>query len=61
MSEAKEEKFRCYLEDDQETLVIEWDDDHPDAALFSEWTEDDWIDAIKQGSKSYLKEEDDGE
>lgn len=60
MSDPKEENFRCYVDEDEGELVIEWDIDHPDAALFQEWTEDDWIDAIKKGSKMRLEEKGDG-
>ena len=60
MSDPKEENFRCYVDEDEGELVIEWDMDHPDAALFQEWTEDDWIDAIKKGSRMRLEEKDDG-
>lgn len=60
MSDPKEENFRCYVDEDEGELVIEWDNDHPDAALFQEWTEDDWIDAIKKGSRMRLEEKDDG-
>lgn len=60
MSDPKEENFRCYVDEDEGELVIEWDNDHPDAALFKEWTEDDWIDAIKKGSRMRLEEKGDG-
>ena len=41
-------KFITYFDEENDTLVIEWDDDHPDAELFAEWTEEDWIEAIKK-------------
>lgn len=51
MNEMEDPKFRAFIDDDGENLILEWDDDHPDAALFQEWTEDDWIIAIKGGSQ----------
>ena len=60
MSDSKDEKFRVHLDDNEETLIIEWDDDHPDAALFAEWSEEDWILAIKNGSKVYNENQKDG-
>ena len=51
MNEMEDPKFRAFIDDDGENLILEWDDDHPDAVLFQEWTEDDWIIAIKGGSQ----------
>lgn len=53
-------KFITYFDEENDTLVIEWDDDHPDAELFAEWTEEDWIEAIKKGSKVYQENQDNG-
>ncbi len=61
MNNMTDKKFRTYFDEENDTLVIEWDDDHPDASIFSEWSEEDWIQAIKNGSKTYQGNQDNGE
>jgi hypothetical protein len=39
------------IEDKDGNLVIEWDDDHPFASIFSEWTEEQWVEAIRLGNE----------
>jgi hypothetical protein len=45
------------IEDENGDLFIEWDDDHPFASIFSEWSEEEWIEAIRLGSERALATE----
>lgn len=36
-------------EDEDGSLTIEWAEDHPFASIFEEWSEEDWIEAIRLG------------
>ncbi|MFZ9341997.1 MAG: hypothetical protein ACO24P_00150 [Candidatus Nanopelagicaceae bacterium] len=39
------------IENEDGSLTIEWEPDHPFASIFDEWTEDDWIEAIRLGQE----------
>jgi hypothetical protein len=52
-----EDKNLRVIENEDGSLTIEWDDDHPFSSIFSSWTEDDWIESIRLGSeRARLKE-----
>jgi len=39
------------IENEDGSLTIQWEDDHPFAAIFNEWSEDDWVEAIRLGNE----------
>lgn len=46
----EDSKIRVF-EDSQGDLLIEWDEDHPFASIFENWSEDQWIEAIRLGKE----------
>jgi hypothetical protein len=46
-----EDKNLRVIENDDDSLTIEWDEDHPFASIFETWTEEDWIESIRLGSE----------
>jgi hypothetical protein len=46
----KDSKLRV-VEDQSGDLFIEWDDDHPFASIFDNWTEEEWMEAIRLGQE----------
>jgi len=41
-------------EDSEGNLLIEWDEDHPFASIFNEWSEEQWIEAMRLGQERAL-------
>lgn len=46
-----EDQHLRVTEEDDGSLLIEWDEDHPFADIFASWTEEQWIESIRLGNE----------
>jgi|GEM_PF-3277087 len=51
MSSIMDDNKLQVIENEDGSLTIQWEDDHPFAAIFNEWSEDDWVEAIRLGNE----------
>lgn len=53
-----DDEFPMYVSiDDDGTMLIEWDENHPATSVFNDWKEEDFLDALMEHCKHVLGQE----